>query len=184
MAKVKFGLKNVHIAVMTDGTSAPYATPIKFPGAKSLSLEAQGDINKFYADDIVYYQTAANNGYEGDLEMALFTDEIRTAVLQEIEDAKKVLFEDASKTSKAFALLFEITTDTRATRFCFYNCTMTRPSIGSDTKEESVEPGTDTVTISCAPNADGIIRCKTTEDTDATVYSKWYESVYQKSEAA
>ena len=84
MAKVKFGLKNVHIAVMTDGTSAPYAKPIKFPGAKSLSLEAQGDINKFYADDIVYYQTAANNGYEGDLEMALFTDEIRTAVLQEI----------------------------------------------------------------------------------------------------
>ena len=61
---------------------------------------------------------------------------------------------------------------------------MTRPSIGSDTKEESVEPGTDTVTISCAPNADGIIRCKTTEDTDPTVYSKWYESVYQKSEAA
>ena len=57
MAKVKFGLKNVHIAVMSDSTSAPYATPIKFPGAKSLSLEAQGDINKFYADDIVYYQT-------------------------------------------------------------------------------------------------------------------------------
>lgn len=181
MAKVKYGLKNVHIAVRTEtGSSVTYATPIAFPGAKSISLEAQGDISKFYADDIIYFQTAGNNGYEGDLEVALFTDEVRKAILAETEDTKKVLFEDAAAVSKSFALLFEVTTDTKGQRFCFYNCTMTRPSIGSDTKEESIEPGTDTVTISCAPEASGVIRCKTTEETDETVYSNWFKKVYEK----
>lgn len=183
MAKIKYGIKNVHIAVRTEGEEGvTYATPIKFPGAKSISLDAQGDISKFYADDILYYQSAANNGYEGDLEMALFTDEVRKAILAETEDVKKVLFEDANATSKSFALLFEISTDVKGYRFCFYNCTITRPSVASETKEETMEPGTDTATISCAPNPDGIVRAKTTESTDTATYDGWYSAVYQKSE--
>lgn len=185
MAKIKYGIKNVHIAVRTESDEGvTYATPIAFPGAKSISLDAQGDISKFYADDILYYQTAANNGYEGDLEVALFTDEVRKAILSEVEDTKKVLFEDANATSKSFALLFEISTDTKGYRFCFYNCAITRPSVASDTKEETTDPGTDTATISCAPNPDGLVRAKTTESTDETVYNNWYKTVYQKNEAA
>ena len=50
--KVMFNLCNVHYAVKTD---AGYLTPVKVPGAVSLSLEAQGDEEKFYADGIAYY---------------------------------------------------------------------------------------------------------------------------------
>ena len=179
--KIKYNLRNVHIAPINEsGSGKTYATPITFPGAKAISLDAQGEISKFYADGVTYWQAASNNGYEGDLEMALFTDEIRKAILSEIEDANKVLFEEASAKSIPFALLFEIEGDAKATRFCFYNCTMTRPSTASETIEESIEPGTESATISCAPDDEGIIRAKTTAETNAEAYDGWFSNVYKK----
>ena len=68
--KVKFNIKNVHYAVITEGDTNTWATPVAIPGAVSFALEPQGDTSPFYADGIVYYQSTANNGYSGDLEMA------------------------------------------------------------------------------------------------------------------
>lgn len=81
--KIKYNLKNVHYAVLTEDESGSvsWGTPVPIPGAVSISLEAQGDISPFYADGIVYYKSAANNGYEGDLEMALLPESFRTDVL-------------------------------------------------------------------------------------------------------
>ena len=183
--KVKYNIKNVHIATRTETEgAATYGTPIKWPGAKSISLEAQGEISKTYADGIVYYQSANNNGYEGDLEMMYFLDEIREAILKEVADSNEVLFEDANAKSVSFALMFEIDGDVKATRFVFYNCTMTRPSVESETTEDTIEPGTETATISCAPDENGYVRAKTTAETDETAYNGWYTAVYQKDDEA
>ena len=72
--KVKFGLKNVHYAVLTVGEdgAATYDTPVPIPGAVNLSLDAAGDTSTFYADNMAYFVTAANDGYSGTLEMAVF----------------------------------------------------------------------------------------------------------------
>lgn len=184
--KVKFGLKNVYYAIATiaaDG-SATYAAPVKFPGAVSMSLDAQGENTPFYADNIVYFVGASNTGYEGDLEMALMTDSFREDVLGEEPDDKGIAFEIADADVAHFALLFQFEGDQKATRHVLYNCTATRPQVGSQTKEDTVEPQTETVTITAttiynATLQKDIVKGRTTADADTTTYDGWFTAVYQ-----
>lgn len=183
--KIKFGLKNVYYAVATiaaDG-SATYDTPVKWPGAVSLSLDPQGESEPFYADNVVYWMGAVNNGYQGDLEMAKVIDSFKTDVLGMIDDTKHVLIEDANAQAVHFALLFQFEGDVKATKHVLYNCTATRPTTGSQTKNDTVEPQTETVTITAASIYDAtlqkdIVKAETKEDTDATTYSGWESTVY------
>ena len=83
--KVKYNLKNVHAAKLTETvteglTSYSYATPQAIPGAVSITLDAEGDSSPFYADGIVYFRSYANNGYSGDLEIALIPEWFRTEI--------------------------------------------------------------------------------------------------------
>ncbi len=73
--KVKFGLNNVHWAKIIQWGADPDGTPtvpvygesVRLPGAVSLSIDANGENENFYADDSVYYVINNNSGYEGDL---------------------------------------------------------------------------------------------------------------------
>lgn len=143
-------------------------------------MEAKGELSPFYADGLKYYTSSSNDGYEGDLEVALITDAFREKILNEVVDTNKVLFENANSNPVEFALGFDIDGDQKTTRFWFYNCTATRPSTASSTTTETKEPTTDTITVSCAPNEDGIVRAKTTADTTEAVYEGWYKTVYEK----
>ena len=100
--KVKFGLKNCHYAKATldpDTNAVTFATPVAIPGAVNLSLDPEGDTEPFYADDMVYYTTVANNGYSGDLEIALIPDSFRKDILKETEDSKEVQTETLELTA-------------------------------------------------------------------------------------
>lgn len=183
--KIKYGLKNVYYAVATiaaDG-SATYDTPVAFPGAVSLSLDPQGENTPFYADNIVYWVGVANTGYEGDLEIARVIDDFKTDVLGYQTDKKGVLVEDANANAVHFALLFQFEGDVKATRHVMYNCTATRPGASGSTKEDTVEPETESVTITATTiyNASydtDIVKAETNETTDTTTYSGWFEAVY------
>ena len=101
--KVKYGLKNV-----TDGeVTITYGTPVPIPGAVNIALDAAGESVQFYADDSIYFEENINDGYTGNLEMALIPDDFRTDVLGEIEDSKGALIEKKDVQAKRFALLFE-----------------------------------------------------------------------------
>lgn len=181
MNKVKYNLKNTHYAKLTiaaDG-KVTFETPVAIPGSVSISLDAQGDISPFYADGIVYYKSAANNGYEGDLEVALLPESFRTDILGETLDDKKVLMENSEAHGVAFALLFEFSGDEKAIRHVLYNCVATRPSLESQTKEDTINPVTETLTVSATPLSDGRIKAKTGNETDAAVYEGWYSKVYE-----
>ena len=186
--KVKYNLKNVHAAklteTVTDGvTSYAYAAPRAIPGAVSISLDAEGDSTPFYADGIVYFRSVANNGYSGDLQMALIPEWFRTEILRETLDSNNVLVERADHTeSVKFALLFEFDGDVRAIRHVMYNCTASRPSIESETKEDTIEPGTETLSLTADPREDGLVKCRTGDDTDAATYQNWYSAVYTPQE--
>lgn len=182
--KVKYNIKNVHVAKQTEtvgedgATTYTYETPKNIPGAVSISLDAEGEISTFYADGIAYFVTSANNGYSGDLEMALIPSWFREEILNETLDQNKVLVENANNNTNAFALLFEFDGDIRAIRRCLYNCTCTRPSIESETKEETVEPGTETLSITNSPRSDGLVKAQTGPDTESEAYDNWYKNVY------
>lgn len=184
MNKVKFGLKNVHYALRAIGEdgSVTFETPKRIPGAVSMSLSPDGETTPFYADDSLYFTTISNNGYTGNLEVAVIPDDFRVEVLGESLDTKKVQFEDAKSQPKAFALLFEFDGDAAAIKHVLYNCKATRPTIEGETKAKSIEAKTETLELVAAPGEDGYVKAKTGDQTDAQIVENWYKTVYTFSE--
>lgn len=185
--KVKFGLKNVHAALVTfdDNGYPTFATPRRIFGAVNLSLDKVGDPTKFYADDSDYYDINNNNGYSGDLEIAMIPEWFRTDILGDIKDSNGVLIENADAPTVYFALLFEFTGDAKGIRHVLYKTSVTRPKIESKTKEDSVEVKTDVLTlssVSCKFNINGqdvtTPKGKTDENTTDATYNNWYNTVY------
>lgn len=180
--KVKYGLKNVHYAVLTPGEegTVTFAKPVRIPGAVNLSLNAQGDETKFYADDMAYYVTTANDGYSGNLEIARVPDSFRKDVLKETEDkTDMVLLENAAAEPALFALLFEFDGDQKATRHVLYSCASSRPGISSSTRTNAKTPSTDTLTLTASPLSDGRVKAKTTASTPEEKYNGWYQQVWE-----
>lgn len=176
--KVKYNIKNVHYAPKND--DGTYMTPVPIPGAVAATLEQQGELTPFWADGIKYYTSSSNGGYEGDLEVAMVPDSFRKDILGEVADKNNVLFENSNAITKEFALGFDIDTDKGVIKFWFYNCTATRPSIDAKTNEGTIEPNTDTLSISCASTSDGTVRAKANYEVNKTILDNWYKKVYLK----
>lgn len=177
--KVKFNIHNVHYAVAKD--EGGWDTPVAIPGAVSFSLEPQGDVSPFYADGMVYYNAVANNGYSGDLEMAMFPKAFLTAVFGMTEGTtSKVLTENSKTEPKSFALLFEEDGDATGTKYVLYNCTATRPTRDFKTNEDSKEPSTSKISVTAAPLSDGRVLAMTQDDTPTETVNKWYTKVFEE----
>ena len=180
--KVKYGLKNAHYALLTigeDGT-VTYGKPIPIPGSVNLTMDAQGDTSTFYADNMAYFVTAANDGYSGTFEVALIPDQFRQDVLHEtMDEAAQVLVENINNQTSPFALLFEFDGDKKAIRHVLYNCTCTRPSVSGGTTNNTKEPSTETMNLTASPLPNGNTKARTTVDTPAAQYAGWYDAVWQ-----
>ena len=156
--KVKFGLQNVYWAKINEWGEDPdgnktvpaYGPSKHLPGAVSLSIDANGEAENFYADNGVYYVINNNAGYTGDLEIALITTEFATEILGEILDNNGVLVEKNDTELAQFALMFE----------------------------ESTEVKTEKLSLKATPLPTGLVKSKTTESTTDTVYNNWFKMPY------
>ena len=189
--KVKFGLKNVHYAlvtetVATDGSGAitsTYGSLKALAGAVSLSMSSSASKSVFRADNSDYYVSYGEGGYEGDLEVARVNEDFLKDVLGYREDDDKILVEAGSafKTLNYFALVFEFDGDQQATKHCLYKCSASRPDIASQTTGEngSTDPQTETITITAVPRADNdkYIHLQTQDSTTTAVIEAWYSAV-------
>jgi len=185
MGKIRYGISNVHVAVLTEANdgSITYGTPFAVKGAVSLSVDPEGgDSTPFYADNIVWYRSPeTNSGYTGTLELAVTPENFLKQILSQVADSGDagILYEYANNKPKRFALLFQAEGDTYNTRYCFYDCLAGRPSRSNDTKEDTITPGTESIAITMSPrSADSIVKAQIDQATgDATNYANWFSAV-------
>lgn len=182
--KVKFGISNLHIAKLNeseDGTIT-YGTPFKLPGAVSLTSDPEGDTNPFKADNITFYTSTTNNGYSGDLEVAMINDDFRQQILGQIKDSMGVLFESSDDVNSRFAMMCEIEGDIKKRRVLYYDCKANRPSTEAKTVEDNIEPNTDSIAITMNPRTtDRLVKCVIEpSEENKEIYEKFFESVYER----
>lgn len=179
--KVKFGLKNVHYAPITaiaDDGAVTYGTVGTIKGAVNLSMDANGGIDIFYADNGAYYQQNNSSGFNGTLEVALVPKEFKMACLGAVTDSNGVLFDNDNAVITPFALMFEFDGDVHKTRHVLYNCTATKVAVSSATTTQTKDVQTETLNINAVPLPNGYPHAQATPD-EATVYAAWYTAPYQ-----
>lgn len=182
--KVHYDLTNVHVAPLTmdlESGAVTFGTPKRLLGAISMDLSAQGESVKLRADGMDYYVTESNNGYAGDLNIAMVPDWFRQEYMGDtLSDKDKVLVENAQSTAKPFALLYEFLGDASHRRHCLYNTTASRPNIKGENKENQKEADTEALSLTALPLPDGKVKASTTAETPSSVYENWNKAVWVK----
>ena len=177
--KVTFGLEKVHVAFVT-GVGA-WEAPIAIPGAVRWTPTAQGQTKTFRADNSPYFIITTNDGYTGELEMALIPDAIQARMLGWEIDDNGMLVEIANGTPEKFALLGQVEGDKRNRRFVYYDCQAQRPAKEHKTTGETIEPDTDVLAMTASPievAGKKIVKGDLElSDTNAAVYNSWYDAV-------
>lgn len=183
--KVKFGLSNVHIYPIKsdDSQGTVYDDGFALPGAVNLSLKAEGSMDPFFADNVPYYVTSANNGYSGSLEVAMLNDDFNTKIIGLKQDATSgLLVESVDDMVHEFAMAFQFEGDVHATRHIFYRCKASRPNIDGETKSDKVAPKTDSFEFTAiARVSDGKIKAKA--EAGSTAYDTFFAKPAEIGEA-
>lgn len=182
--KVVFGLSNVHIAKLTETNGAiTYGTPFSLPGAVNLTMDKEGAMSIFRADNTDYYKKPSNNGYSGSLEIADVIEKFLTDILGQYKDANGALFENADDNVSRFAMMFEIEGDIRKRRIVFYDCLAERPSMEySTTEQDDVGVKTATMDLSISPRStDKEVKAVLEASTsNQTAFNSFFTTVYEK----
>lgn len=149
--KVEFGISQLHVGtynVANDGT-VTLGTPYHQKGAVSFSPEEQSENSTFYADNIAYWSGYSGGTFEGDLEVAKFDDSFKTQFLgyKTLTNGGLAIVKNATKRNVYVA--FQIEGDQESRKCIFYNCALGVISREYATIEESKEPATETLGITC-----------------------------------
>lgn len=149
--KVEFGISELHVGTWTiaqDGT-VTMGTPYHQPGAVSFSPEENSEQNTFYADNIAYWSGYSGGTIEGDLEVAMFDDAFKTQFLGYVALADGGLANVKNATKPNVYVAFQVEGDAESRRVILYNCTLGAITREYNTIEESKEPTTETLAVTC-----------------------------------
>lgn len=157
--KVEFGISELHVCTYTVGENGAVTlgTPYAQKGAVSFSPEENSEQNTFYADNIAYWAGYSGGSIEGDLEVAMFDDEFKTQFLGYKALANGGLANVKNATKPNVAIFFQVEGDSESRRVALYNCSLGAITREYSTIEESKEPATETLAVTCTgDNATGV----------------------------
>jgi phi13 family phage major tail protein len=149
--KVEFGISELHVGTWTvaqDGT-VTMGTPYHQKGAVSFSPEENSEQNTFYADNIAYWSGYSGGTIEGDLEVAMFDDAFKTQFLGYVALADGGLANVKNATKPNVYVAFQVEGDVESRRVILYNCSLGAITREYNTIEESKEPTTETLAVTC-----------------------------------
>ena len=92
-----------------------------------------------------------------------------------------VLVEKNDAEPSQFALMFEFSGDKHKIRHVLYCCSASRPATEGQTKEDSIEVKTETLSLTASALPTGLVKAKTCESTDENTYNNWYKMPYNPS---
>jgi phi13 family phage major tail protein len=149
--KVEFGISQLHVGTYTvasDGT-VTLGTPYHQAGAVSFSPEAQTEQNTFYADNIAYWSGYSGGTLEGDLEVAMFDDAFKTQFLGYVTLTNGGLAAVKNATKPNVFIAFQVEGDAESRRIILYNCSLGSIAREYATIEDTKEPATETLGVTC-----------------------------------
>ena len=157
--KVEFGISELHVGTynVDDQGVVTLGTPYHQPGAVSFSPEEQSENNTFYADNIAYWSGYSGGTFEGDLEVAKFSDEFKTQFLgyRALTNGGLANVKNAQKPNVYIA--FQVEGDAESRRVILYNCALGVIGREFNTIEATKEPTTETLGVTCTgDNATGV----------------------------
>lgn len=162
--KVIFGLENVHVGTYTVDPSTQavtLGTPLHIAGAVNMSLESDSEETVFWADNVKYYTTYADNGLTGELEMAMFPDIFKTQFMNYVELTGGGLAQVKGQQNKDVYIAFEASGDAEKRRCILYNVALGQITREYATTTESKEPQTATLPFTVSgDNATGIVKAE------------------------
>lgn len=157
--KVEFGISNLYVGTYTvalDGT-VTMGTPYHQPGAVSFSPDEESENTKFYADNVVYYSSYTGGSFEGDLEVAKFSDDFKTQFLGYVAKTDGGLAVVKNATKPSVYIAFQVEGDAESRRIIMYNCSLGGISREYATIEDTKEPATESISVTVAgDNATGV----------------------------
>ena len=156
--KVEFGISQLHVGTYTvEQGTVTLGTPYHQAGAVSFSPEENSEQNTFYADNIAYWSGYSGGTIEGDLEVAMFDDAFKTQFLgyRALTDGGLANVKNAVKPN--VAIFFQVEGDSESRRVALFNCSLGAITREYNTIEESKEPTTETLAVTCTgDNASGV----------------------------
>ncbi len=151
MNKVEFGISQLHVGTYEadDQGEATLGTPYHQKGAVSFSPEENSAQNTFYADNIAYWSGYSGGSIEGDLEVAMFDDAFKTQFLGYAALTNGGLANVKNATKPSVYVAFQVEGDAEARRVILYNCSLGAITREYATIEDSKEPATESIPVTC-----------------------------------
>lgn len=156
--KVEFGISQLHVGTYTESNgTVTLGTPYHQKGAVSFSPEENSEQNTFYADNIAYWSGYSGGTIEGDLEVAMFDDDFKTQFLGYVALTNGGIANVKNAVKPNVYIAFQVEGDAESRRVIMYNCALGAINREYSTIEESKEPATETLGVTCTgDNATGV----------------------------